>query len=261
LLACATQAAIPKSADPFGTVVPSVTQKQIRNRLLAALSPDDFALVGPHLEPVSLAHAQAIGQPDEPCDFVWFLASGIVSQIAVPQGGRQIEVGIYGREGVGPTAPLLGADRGPYLHVVQGEATAFRITAEGIQRSMRQSASLQALLLRYVQAFTTQVAFTAVSNASNLVGGRLARWLLMCHDRHDRLDGGTLTLTHEFLGAMLSVRRSGVTDAIHILEGEGAIKATRGRIQVLDRERLRLAAGTSYGVPEAEYERLIGPCS
>ena len=241
--------------------MPSVIQDQIRNRLLAALSPEDFARVGPHLEPVCLVHAQAIGQPDEPCDFVWFLASGMVSQIAILGGGRRIEVGLYGREGVGPTAPLLGADRAPYLHVVQGEVAAFRIAACDIQRSMRRSASLQALLLRYVQAFAIQVAFTAVSNASNLVGGRLARWLLMCHDRHDRLDGGTLTLTHEFLGAVLSVRRSGVTDAIHILEGEGAIKATRGRIQVLDRQRLRHAAGTTYGVPEAEYERLIGPCS
>ena len=84
---------------------------------------------------------------------------------------------------------------------------------------------------------------------------RLARWLLMCHAR---LDGDHLELTHEFLALMLGVRRSGVTNELHILEGIHAIKATRGNVRVVDRDRLEEVAGGCYGLPEREYERLIG---
>jgi hypothetical protein len=84
---------------------------------------------------------------------------------------------------------------------------------------------------------------------------RLARWLLMCHDR---LQTDDLPLTHEFLSIMLGVRRSGVTNEIHILEGIHAIKATRGNIRIVDRQKLEDVAGGSYGIPEDEYEQYIG---
>ena len=83
----------------------------------------------------------------------------------------------------------------------------------------------------------------------------LARWLLMCHDR---LQDNNLPLTHEFLALMLGVRRSGVTNEIHVIEGVHAIKATRGNIKILDRAKLEDMAGGSYGIPEREYERHIG---
>ena len=94
-----------------------------------------------------------------------------------------------------------------------------------------------------------------MANARYSVHERLARWLLMSHDR---LDGDDLPLTHEFLAIMLGVRRSGVTDQIHILEGIGAIKATRGNIHIISRSKLENVAGGSYGLPEQEYHRLIG---
>jgi hypothetical protein len=111
-------------------------------------------------------------------------------------------------------------------------------------------------LLRYVHVFDVQVAHTALSHGSYGLEARLARWLLMCHDR---LDGNDLPLVHEFLALMLGVRRAGVTETMHLLEGVHAIKATRGLITVLDRDKLEEAAGESYGVPEAELEKLIGP--
>jgi hypothetical protein len=101
-----------------------------------------------------------------------------------------------------------------------------------------------------------QVASTAYANAHFTVEQRLARWLLMCHDRwHDN----ELKLTHEFLALMLCVRRPGVTVATHILEGNGLIRAQRGRITILDRAKLIELAGDSYGMAEAEYERVIAP--
>jgi CRP-like cAMP-binding protein len=109
--------------------------------------------------------------------------------------------------------------------------------------------------LRYVEAFQVQVAHTALSHGSYTIEERLARWLLMCHDR---LDGDDLPLVHEFLALMLGVRRSGVTLALQILEGAGVIHAKRGLITVHDRAKLQEIAGGSYGVPEVEYRRLIG---
>ncbi len=92
------------------------------------------------------------------------------------------------------------------------------------------------------------------SNASLNVEARLARWVLMTHDR---VDGFELTLTHDFLATMLGVRRPGVTTATHVLEGAGMIRADRGRITVLDRAKLEELADDSYGMAETEYERLI----
>ena len=127
---------------------------------------------------------------------------------------------------------------------------------EKLAMAMAESSSLRALLLRFVHVFMIQMGHTALSNNGLLVEQRLARWLAMSHDR---LDGNELTLTHEFLGIMIGVRRASVTEAIQILEDKQIISARRGAIQVLDRARLEASAAESYGVPEAEYRRIIGP--
>ena len=115
---------------------------------------------------------------------------------------------------------------------------------------------LCSLLMNYLHVITVQTSYTALSSSSSSIGERLARCFLMCHDRSA---GDVIDLTHEVISLLLGVRRSGVTDAMHVLEGVKIIRATRGHVQVLDRARLEEAAGESYGVPEAEYRRLIGP--
>jgi hypothetical protein len=74
----------------------------------------------------------------------------------------------------------------------------------------------------------------------------------------DRVSGGRITITHEFLAVMLGVRRPGVTVALQLLEGRGLIRATRGEITLRDRDGLVALADSGYGAPEAEYKRLIG---
>ncbi len=100
-----------------------------------------------------------------------------------------------------------------------------------------------------------QTAHSALANGRYTIQERLARWLLMCHDRLGKDD---LPLTHEFLSLMLGIRRSGVTEALHALEGVQIVKAGRGHIHLRDRLRLEEIAGGCYGVPEAEYAKLIG---
>ncbi len=230
----------------------------VRNGLLRKLSLDDLSLLLPHLEPVTLDRGEVLVVPNEPIEHVTFLEAGVTSVVANTAGGRRIEIGLTGRDGLAGTPVLLGVDRTPHETFMQVAGSGLRIRSPDLQRVIQRSPSIHNLLLRYVQVFTIQTSHTALSNGRHKIEERLARWLLMCHDR---LDGDDLPLTHEFIAIMLAVRRAGVTEAINILEQRGIIEAKRGNIVVLDRVGLEEAAGDSYGVPEAEYRRLIGPLS
>jgi len=234
----------------------SPEQSSVRNRILALLSGDDYTLLQPHLELRDLPRNTILLGPNQVQKHVYFLETGLASQIASGEGKRRLEVGIYGRDGVGPTAAILGVDRSPHLHIMQVGGSGYRVATEKLGEAMANSSSLRAPLLRFVQVFMIQMGHTALSNNSLLIEQRLARWLAMSHDR---LDGDELRLTHEFLGIMIGVRRASVTEAIQILENKRIISARRGAIQVLDRAKLQATAAESYGVPEAEYRRIIGP--
>ncbi len=238
--------------------MPDLPQSSVRNRLLAGLSREDFHLLQPHLEPVTLDRGDVLVTPDEPIEHVTFIEAGVTSVVANTEGGRRIEIGLTGWDGLAGTPVLLGVDRTPHETFMQVAGSGLRIGADVLKQALQHSPSLHDLLLRFVQVFTIQTSHTALSNGSHKIEERLARWLLMCHDR---LDGDVLPLTHEFIAIMLAVRRAGVTEALNILEERGVIRARRGNIVVLDRAGLEAAAGDSYGVPEAEYRRLIGPLS
>lgn len=129
------------------------------------------------------------------------------------------------------------------------------VKATAIRKAMRTSASLRGLFLNYVQTFMVQTAYTAIANGRGKIEERLARWLLMAHDR---IETATLPLTHELIALMLGVRRAGVTDALTILQRRGLIGLMRGKIVVLNRTGLERYAGGYYGIPEAEQRRLLG---
>jgi CRP-like cAMP-binding protein len=124
-----------------------------------------------------------------------------------------------------------------------------------LRKSAQESESLQQLLLKYVQSFMVQTAHTAIANGRAKLPERLARWILMAQDR---VGGGTLVLTHEFLGLMLGVRRAGVTETMQNLQRRRFIQTKRGQIIVLNRAGLERIASDYYGVREQEYRRLIG---
>jgi CRP-like cAMP-binding protein len=235
--------------------MPSLSQIPYRNYLLAALAPDDVARLEPHLEPVTLGVGDNLSVPNKPIEHVYFPESGIGSMVAIT-GEHRIEVGLFGRDGLSGTPLLLGSDRTPHEVFVQVAGQGLRMPSNALREVVGQSPALLGLLLRYVQAFTVQTAYTALSNGSETIEERLARWLLMSHDR---VDGDELPLTHKFLSLMLGVQRTGVTLALHVLEGAQVISTRRGLITVVDRAKLEEVAGESYGVPEAEYTRLIGP--
>lgn len=231
-------------------------QTSVRNVLLRTLSPEDFASVAACLTPAPLARGQVLDPGQVPAQTVYFPENGVMSVIATTDDGRRIEVGLFGRDGMSNPHLLLGVDRSPHETVAQVAGDALCISADALLKLAGDRPAMTAPLLRYVQAFAVQTAHTALSNGSYKIEERLARWLLMCHDR---IDGDEVALTHESLAVMLGVRRSGVTLALHMLEGARLVRADRGRITILNRKSLEAVAGDSYGVPEIEYERIIGP--
>lgn len=226
------------------------------NQLLRALSQEDGEQLNRHLEQVSLRQGQILHDPMQPIEFVYFLESGLSSEIALNSEGRQIEVGCVGKEGFTGLPAVLGVDRSPHRSFMEAPGSALRIPPKVLADVAQTAKSIMPLLLRYVHVFMIQVASTALADGRYGVEQRTARWLLMSHDR---LQDDDLPLTHEFLSLMLGVRRSSVTDALHVLEGDGAIRATRGLIKVRSRTGLEEIAGAAYGIPEAEYRRVIGP--
>jgi CRP-like cAMP-binding protein len=227
------------------------------NLLLGALSPDDLALLKPFLTRQKMDRELVLVHADQPIKHVWFPEGGVGSVVAHKIDSGPTEVGIFGREGFAGTPLLLGADTSPHRIFIQvNGATGLRMDASHFVAAIGQSAALRTTLLRYVQTFIIQTADSAISNAHQRIEARLARWLLMCHDRSD---SDEIALTHEFMAMMIAAERSGVTVSLHVLEGAGMIRSTRGRVLILDRQKLEELAGEGYGRPEAEYRKLIGP--
>ena len=228
-----------------------------KNLLLRALDRADYALLEPHLEPVTLPLKAPLFDPNEPIERVHFLEDGVASIVSVQEGGRAVEIGIHGREGFSGVPVVLGAERSPHASMIQvGDAPAQVIASERLLEACADSPRLKQLLLRYAHTLSVQTALTAAANATYELPERCARWLLMCNDR---LESDRIELTHEFLSMMLAVRRSGVTVTLHDLQETGAIRASRGVITISDRARLEEIAGDCYGQAEAEYQRLIAP--
>jgi CRP-like cAMP-binding protein len=226
-----------------------------RNRLLASLTPDDLDLIQPHLTPVSLRLRQDLEKPNRRIDDVYFMEMGITSVVAMQSDDTQIEVGLIGCEGMTGLPIVLGDHRSPHSSYIQVAGAGQRLSVADLRKAMKASPGLRDFLLRYVQSFMVQATGTAVPNGRARLEQRLARWLLMAHDR---VKDTTLPLTHEFLSLMLAVRRAGVTETVQKLVSRRLIEAHRGTIVVLDRKGLEQVAGVFYGQPEAEYRRLIG---
>ena len=176
--------------------------------------------------------------------------------MATSPEGLEIEAGIIGRDGFGPVAPAMDVDIAGALHIVQVPDDAWEISTTAFTAAVDASPSLRKLLTRYVQTLMLQTAQTALSNGVHQIDERLTRWLLMVDDRSD---GGEFPLTHEFMSTMLGVRRPSVTTSLHVLEGNGFIRAERGCIVIVNRAAMERFAGDSYGKPEAAYARNIGP--
>jgi CRP-like cAMP-binding protein len=233
-----------------------ICQQSTGNWLLRRMEASDFVMLQPSLRRATILSGDYLGRAGELIDSACFPEAGIAGFLHTQHDGSDLAVGLLGREGFVGWPLLMGNDRWGHDVVARGrDATGLRIEAAPLEAALAASASLRGLLLRYASTFVTQMSQTIVSNLAHPVEKRLARWLLLYHDR---LDSDELDITHEELGAMLNVRRASITSALHELEGNGWIRGYRGRIVIRDRSALENMTVETYGYAEREYRRLIG---
>jgi len=222
--------------------------------LLSGLKERTHEEIAVHLSEAWLTPDEPISSFDQQVDHVYFPKSGLVAVAMNGDGGRLSFVGLYGSEGAGPTAALFGAPTALSLDIVQFAGIAQCMPIRDFRQAMSDLPDFRERMLHYAHVFMMQISFTAFANGSARVEQRVARWLLMLQDR---MGVSTLAITHQRLADLVGVRRSGVTDALHDLEGRHMIRARRGVIDIVDRDQLKKTTRGSYGVPEAEYRRLL----
>jgi CRP-like cAMP-binding protein len=221
----------------------SLSQSAISNRLLSALSAEDFGLLAPHLAMVDLPVRKVLERRQRKVTGIYFPERGFASVVANGTSGQPIEVGLIGREGMTGLAVVLDADRPRHETFIQAAGTGLCLTAENLRGAIDQSRSLHRSLLRYAHYFHMQTTETALANGRSKIEERLARWILMADDR---IDGDELPLTHEFLSMMLGIQRTGVTVAVNALTRAGLISHRRSRITILDRAALEKRCNGAY---------------
>jgi CRP-like cAMP-binding protein len=223
------------------------------NRLLGALSAEDFARISPRLEPISLSLGSVVYESGVQLGYVYFPTTAIVSLLYVMADGASAEIAVVGNDGVVGIALFMGGESTPSRAVVQSAGAAYRLRSEVLKQEFVRGGALQHLLLRYTQALITQMAQTAVCNRHHSIDQQLCRWLLMSLDR---LQGDDLSMTQELIANMLGVRREGVTEAAGKLQAEGLIRYSRGHIAILNRAGLEHRCCECYGVVKREADRL-----
>ncbi len=204
---------------------------------------------------MTLKERQIIEVPTKPITHAYFLETGVASVVAVNADDYRIEVGVIGYEGVTGVPLIMGDNRAQHSTYMQIGGSGHSIQQEALSEAMAKSEGLRAMMLKSAQGFMIQTAHTALANGRAKLEQRLARWLLMALDR---ITTDTVPLTHEFLAAMLGVRRAGITVAIHGFERRGFVTTRRGQLTVVDRRGIEQIAGSFYGTPEAELRRLLG---
>ena len=223
----------------------SLAASQVANSLLAALPRQDYERLHPELEPVTLTYGEVLYEPGQRVRHVYFPSNAHVSMLVVIEGGKALEVGLVGREGMVGIALALGVEHSPVRAKVQGNGTALRMQGNVFLEELARCAPLHREVHRYAYAKLAQARQTAACSRFHLVEARLARWLLMTRDR---VRSDRFHLTHEFLAEVLGVRRVGVTNAAGDLQRRKLIGYSRGDITILDRSGLEAAACSCYAI-------------
>lgn len=226
----------------------------VTNRLLAALSKKEYQRLLPELEHVPLTFGDILYEPGDTIGHVYFPDNGIISLLSSVERQKVLEVGIVGNEGVAGLPVVLGVRVSLNRGLVQSAGTATRMKAAVLQREFKRDGALQRLLHRYLHSLLTQISQSAVCNRFHTVDARLARWLLMTHDR---VESDEFRLTQEFLSNMLGVRREAVSKSAGALQKRGFVNYSRGHITVLNRAGLEATACQCYRVIKDESDHVF----
>lgn len=228
--------------------------QQITNRLIDRLSRNDRKRLLQACSTIDLTFGQNLCEPRQAAGYALFPLTGFISLVTALTGHPSLEMGLIGNEGMLGSTLVLGVDRAPLRAVVQGKGTALRITVPRLRRQLRLSPSLLKTLRLYQFVLMEQLAKSAACTHFHAIEARLARWLLMTHDR---AHADHFHLTHTYLAGMLGVRRSGITVAAGRLQRKKLIRYIRGDISILDRERLEAVCCECYDAANHDYARML----
>jgi CRP-like cAMP-binding protein len=224
-----------------------------KNRILASLPKAEIARLSPHLSPLDLPSGKTLMDPGQETTYAYFLETGMASVVVAMADGNMVETGVTGNDGLVGFPALLGTKTTPTRTFMQIPGNGFRIKAQHLIDEFERSGALRKKIHRYFQAHLVLTGQTAACNRLHDIAERLARWLLMCHDR---MEANTFTITHEFLGHMLGTPRSTVTLAAGILHKAELIDYSRGKVVIKDRKGLEKAACECYQTIRNEFDRL-----
>ncbi len=226
------------------------------NRLLACMPPAAANDLRRHLVATDMAPATVLQEPDQPAGEIHFPSTAILSVVGPATVRRPgAEIALIGCEGMTGVPEILSNANWPFSTIAQVGGETLAMEACRFRAFVAERRDLRDFLLRYVQAFLVQTGDTALANARGVLSQRLARRILMTHDR---MGSDVLPLTHQQLATMLGVRRASVTEALHLLEGDCIVRSLRGRLLVRNRPALIEIAAGYYGAAEAAYDRLLG---
>ncbi|HQQ63250.1 MAG TPA: Crp/Fnr family transcriptional regulator [Pseudomonadales bacterium] len=232
----------------------ALSATRLVNRLLNDLPRKEHDRIRERCESVELAFGTILCEPDEPFDHVYFPLSGFISLVELVGNHQPLEMGLIGSEGMLGATMALGVYKAPLRAVVQGAGTALRMPATEFDRELRNTPVLLSTMGRYLYILMAQLAQTAACTCFHEVEARLARWLLMTHDR---AHANHFHLTHKFLADMLGVQRSAVTIAAGTLQKRMLIHYTRGEINIINRKGLEAASCECYVAVTEDYTRLF----
>lgn len=226
---------------------------EYKNLILSGLPRAEIARLQPHLEPLLLPQNKDLSRPGEKTLYGYFLEEGMASIVVTMSNGVSVEVGIVGHEGLVGLPILFGTGQIPTHTFMQIPGSGFRIKAQALKAEFDRPGTFRALCGRFFQSHLVQVSNSAACNRVHNIEQRLARWLLLCHDRTAL---SRLPLTHEFLSQMLGTGRATVSLAAEILQRSKSIAYSRGKVDILDRKALEGAACECYQTIRAEDDRL-----
>ncbi len=225
------------------------------NQLLASLRRKDHRQLIAACDVVDLCNGDILWEPQSRIRHVYFPLDCFISQLVPVVTRENLELALVGNEGMLGTALVLGVNSSTLQALVQGSGTALRISAASFRRELEQLPALRQQLNRYIYVLRAQLALTAACISFHSLDLRLARWLLMTHDRAGT---GNIHLTHKFLAQMLGVRRVGITNAAGILQKRKLLSYNRGEITILNRAGLEKVSCTCYQTSKHVYDRVLG---
>jgi CRP-like cAMP-binding protein len=237
------------------TYLSSILPQSPHNHLLATVPQDELAWITPRLERVELTVRQILQRVEQQITAVHFPETAWISLINLLADGGAAEVGHAGREGMAGLPLLFGVDTSSVESIVQASGTALRMDAAAFREALERCPAFRAQVMRYALAFNEEVAQTAACNGRHVLEQRLARWILMAHDRSE---GDEVPITQEFLAMMLCVQRPGMTGAMGRLQHGGHIHLGRGVITITDRAGLEDAACECYATVRRRFKILLG---